>query len=72
MEVITLPCAFRPTQHAKDRMIERGISRDEAEETITRGAKLRRGQKVFSRLEGIEIVYRKKPCNHHVITLYRR
>ncbi|MCK4971011.1 MAG: hypothetical protein KAS77_10795 [Thermoplasmata archaeon] len=53
-------------------MIERGISRGEAEEAIARGVKLRRGQKVFSRLMGIEIVYRKKPCNHHVITLYRR
>jgi len=53
-------------------MIERGISRSEAEEAITRGAKLLRGQRVFSRLKGIEIVYRRRPCNFHVITLYRR
>ena len=71
-KVITLTCRFRPSQHAKDRMIERGISRTEAEETIAKGAKLRRGQKVFSRLRGVEIVYRKFPCNHHVITLNRR
>jgi len=53
-------------------MIERGISRSEAEEAIVKGAKLRRGLKVFSRLRGIEVVYRKRPCNHQVITLYRR
>jgi hypothetical protein len=72
MEVVALTCRFRPSQHAKDRMIERGISRSEAEEAIGKGAKLRRGQKVFSRLRGVEIVYRKMPCNHHVITVYRR
>jgi hypothetical protein len=72
MEVNRMTCAFRPTNHAKDRMIERGISRGEAVETITRGAKLRRGSKVLSRLRGIEIVYRPKKCHYHVITLYRR
>ena len=72
MKVIRMTCAFRPTNHAKDRMIERGISRDEADETIARGAKLRRGARVLSRLRGIEVVYRPGKCHYHVITLYRR
>ena len=72
MEVIALQCRFRPTYQAKDRMIERGISRGEAEEAITKGAKLGRGRKVYSRLRGIEVVYQPKHCNHIVITLYRR
>ncbi len=67
-----MTCAFRPTHHAKVRMIERGISRSEVIETIARGAKLRRGVKVLSRLRGIEVVYRPRKCNYHVITLYRR
>lgn len=53
-------------------MIERGISRNEAIETIARGAKLRRGSRVLSRLRGIEVVYRPGKCHYHVITLYRR
>ncbi|MCK5254338.1 MAG: DUF4258 domain-containing protein [Thermoplasmata archaeon] len=53
-------------------MIERGISRNEAEEAIAKGAKLRRGRKLYSKLRGIEVVYQHRPCNHHVITLYRR
>jgi hypothetical protein len=53
-------------------MIERGISRDEAVEAIARGAKLRRGARVLSRLRGIEVVYRPGKCHYHVITLYRR
>jgi hypothetical protein len=53
-------------------MIERGISKSETVEAITKGAKRRRGRKVFSQLRGIEVVYETRPCNHLVITLYRR
>ena len=53
-------------------MIERGISRSEASESINKGAKLRRGRKILTRLKGIEVVYEARPCNHLVITLYRR
>lgn len=67
-----MTCAFRPTRQAKDRMIERGISKSEAVETITKGAKLRKGQKVLSRLRGIEVVYQPRKCTNHVITLYKR
>ena len=72
VEVNTLPCTMRASRHAEDRMIERGISRTDAVEAITKGAKRRRGPKVFSQLRGIEVVYVQKPCNQLVITIYRR
>ena len=53
-------------------MVERGISRTDAVEAITKGAKRMRGPKVFSQLRGIEVVYVQKPCNQLVITIYRR
>ena len=53
-------------------MIERGISRSEASEAIKKGAKAIRGRKILTRLRGIEVVYVARPCNHMVITLYRR
>ena len=45
-----MACKFRPTTHAKHRMIERGISRDEATETILKGAKKKKGNKIFALL----------------------
>ena len=63
---------MRASRHAEDRMIERGISRREAVEAISKGAKRRRGHKVFSQLRGIEVVYEARPCNQLVITIYRR
>ena len=72
MEVVALSCKMRTSRHAEDRMIEREISRREAVETISKGAKRMRGPKVFSQLRGIEVVYVQKPCNQLVITIYRR
>ncbi len=63
---------MRASRHAEDRMVERGISRTDAVEAITKGAKRMRGPKVFSQLRGIEVVYVQKPCNQLVITIYRR
>ncbi len=67
-----MTCEFRPTTHAKDRMIERGISRQEAVEAIGKGAKRRNGPRIFTHLRGIEVVYVQRPCTSYVITLYRR
>lgn len=72
MEVTQLTCKVRPSRHAQDRMVERGISRAEAVEAIARGAKRRRGHRVLSQLRGMEVVYVPRPCNHFVITIYRR
>ncbi|MCK5560959.1 MAG: DUF4258 domain-containing protein [Thermoplasmata archaeon] len=63
-------CKFRPTAHAKHRMIERGISRDKAIETILKGIKRHKDDKIFARLRGIEVLYIQKSCNYHVITIY--
>jgi hypothetical protein len=72
MEVSTMAYAFRPSAHAKGRMIERGISRQEATEAIVKGAKRQNGPRIFAQLRGIEVVFVQRPCNHFVITLYRR
>ena len=72
MEVVALSCKMGTSRHAEDRMIERGITRREAVETLSKGAKRMRGPKVFSQLRGIEVVYVQKPCNQLVITIYRR
>ena len=68
----TLPCKVRATKHAEDMMIERGISRIEANEAIMKGAKLRRGRRILTRMRGMEVVYEPRRCNNLVITLYRR
>ena len=67
-----MPCAFLPSAHAKDRMIERGISRWEAIEAMDKGAKRRNGPRIFAQLRSIEVVYVQRPCTQFVITLYRR
>ncbi len=67
-----MTCTFRPSAHAKDRMIERGISRREAVEAISRGAKRRNGPRIFAKHRSIEVVYVQRPCTQFVITLYRR
>ena len=67
-----MDCKFRPTTHAKHRMIERGISRDEATEAILKGAKKKKGDKIIAILRKIEVVYYQKPCNYRIITIYWR
>ena len=56
--------------HAKDRMIERGLSRGGVLEAILKGAKRRIGRKIISKFKGYEVVFIQKPCNYHVITVY--
>ena len=65
-------CKFVPTSHAKHRMIERGISREEATEAILKGAKKKKGNKIFALLRKIEVVYYQKTCNYRIITIYWR
>lgn len=67
-----MSCKFRPTAHAKNRMIERAISRDKAMEAILKGIKRYKDNKIFARLRGIEVLYIQKPCSYHVITIYWR
>jgi len=52
-------------------MIERGISKHEATEVIQKGAKTQQGKKILAQMKNIEVVFVQRPCNYHVITLYR-
>lgn len=67
----TARCSFRPSSHAKDKMIERGISKEEILETILKGAKRAfEENKIISFFKGFEVVYRQFPCNYFIITVY--
>ena len=67
-----MACKFRPTQHVKEQMIERGISKAEITDGIVLGAKRTDGRVILSLHRKIEVVYRQKPCNYYVITTYRK
>ena len=68
---ISMNCELRPTSHATEMLIERGISKGEVLETILKGAKKARGKKVTTMFRKIKLVYRKIPCHYIVITAYR-
>ncbi len=63
-------CSFRPSQHAKDKMIETGISKIEILESVLMGAKRTMHNKIVSVFKGFEVVYRPLPCNYFIITVY--
>jgi len=65
-------CSFRPSMHAKDKMIETGISKLEILEVVMKGAKRTFENKIISRFKGFEVVYRQLPCNYFIITVYFR
>jgi len=66
-----MECKLRPSIHAMDMMTERGISQSEAIETINKGAKKLQKKKIVSFHRNIWIVYKKKPCNIFIVTVYR-
>jgi hypothetical protein len=66
-----MECKLRLSVHAMDMMMERGISQAEAKETINKGAKKIQKKKVVSFHRNIWIVYKKKPCNIFIVTVYR-
>jgi hypothetical protein len=63
-------CSFRPSVHAKDKMIERGISKYEIIECIAKGVKKVFKTKIISLFRGFEVVYKPLPCNYFIITVY--
>ncbi|MBI4043836.1 MAG: DUF4258 domain-containing protein [Candidatus Diapherotrites archaeon] len=65
-------CAFRPSKHAKDNMLERGISKQEALDAIHCGSKRVFGNKILTSYRGIEVVYKQFPCNQFIITVYEK
>ena len=66
-----MDCKVRPSVHARDMMTERGVSKIEALETINKGAKKLHKNKITTFHRGIEVVFKKKPCNIFIITIYR-
>ena len=66
-----MECKIRPSIHARDMMTERGVAKTEVVETISKGAKKLRKNKVASFHRNIEVVYKKKSCNIFIITVYR-
>lgn len=52
-------------------MTERGVSKTETIEVINKGAKKIQRNRIVSFYRNIEVVYKKKPCNIFVITVYR-
>ncbi len=66
-----MDCKIRPSVHARDMMTERGVSNLETRNTITKGAKKLQKNRIISFHRGIEVVYKKKPCNTFIITVYR-
>ena len=66
-----MECKLRPSVHAIDMMTERGISQKETIETINKGAKSLKKKKIVSFQRNIWIVYKKRPCNIFIITVYR-
>ncbi len=64
-------CSFRPSTHTKDKMIDRGISKDEILEAIQKGAKrFTQDGRIIALLHDYEVVYKPFPCNYFVITVY--
>ncbi len=63
-------CEFRPSRHAKDKMIETGIAKLEILDAVLRGAKRKFQDKIVSTFKGFEVVYRQLPCNYFIITVY--
>ena len=66
-----MECKIRPAVHARDMMIERGVSKTEIIEVINKGAKKLQRNRIVSFHRNIDVVYKKKPCNIFIIRVYR-
>lgn len=60
------------SDHARQRMFERGISVEEVAETIRRGTKWREGVELHSAIRNIEVVYKIIDSDIFVITVHYR
>jgi len=65
-------CAFRPTKHMKNMMLERGLSKKEIMDAVLKGAKRVKERKITSLFKRIEVVFIKETCGYFVITSYWR
>ncbi len=58
------------SDHAKQRMFERGISLDEIRDILRAGRKWREGSTLHSSMRGIEIVYKILNSDTFVVTVH--
>ena len=66
-------CSFRPSKHAKDKMIEWGFARQEILDAIARGPKrLSSEGRIEVDFRGLRVVYKQLPCRYFVITVHWR
>ena len=69
-DIMTVRCKIRPSGHAKTKMISYGFETDIVLEYILKGAKRIEEDKIIASYKGIEIVYKQRPCNYSIITVY--
>ncbi len=67
---MTVRCKIRPSGHAKTKMISYGFETGMMLENILKGAKRIEEGKIIANYKGVEIVYKQRPCNYFIITLY--
>jgi hypothetical protein len=60
------------SKHARNRMVERGISNKEVKEAISKGAKRFQGNKIISAYSYFEVVYKKMGKTVFIITVKPR
>jgi hypothetical protein len=65
-----MECSFRPSAHAKSRMIQRDLEKKEIIEAILKGPKRIHENKIIATYKNFEVVYKQFPCNYFVITVY--
>ena len=63
---------IRYSKHARQRMIERGISEKEVSEAINKGIKRNQNGKIVSSYTYFEVVYKKVHDTNYVITVMLR
>ncbi len=60
------------SDHAKTRMLERGINLEEIKEVLRKGRKWREGTTLHSAMRNIEVVYKVANSGLFVITVHYR
>ncbi|MDI6708723.1 MAG: hypothetical protein QME47_06545 [Candidatus Thermoplasmatota archaeon] len=65
-------CSIRGSVRGEYRIVQRGISTKELRETILKGAKTVKWNRIISRYKKLEVVWKKLPCLYFVIMTYWR
>ena len=68
--LIVMECSFRPSEHAKVKMIMTGMSKNKIMEAILKGPKRVYDNKIIATYQSFEVAYKKYPCNFFIITVY--